>query len=56
MKVYIDLLSGDEMVSDSYKSQLIFNDACLEVKAKMVSKNDNVKIAADGKYQTSSQR
>ena len=48
MRVWIDFFSGDEMVSDSYKSELIFNDACLEVQAKFVSKNDNVKIA--GKY------
>mgnify|MGYP003706487791 CR=1 FL=1 len=48
MRVWIDFFSGDEMVSDSYKSEFIFNDACLEVQAKFVSKNDNVKIA--GKY------
>ena len=46
MKVWIDLFSGDEMVSDSYKSQLLFNDACLEVKAKFVTKgSDKVQIA-----------
>ena len=46
MKVWIDLFSGDEMVSDSYKHQLIFNDACLEVKAKFVTKgSDHVQIA-----------
>ena len=45
MKVWIDLLSGDEMVSDSYKMQMLFNDACLEVKAKFVTKNDNIQIA-----------
>ena len=48
MKVWIDLFSGDEMVSDSYKHQLIMNDAALEVKAKYVTKgNDNIKIASD---------
>ena len=45
MKVWIDLFSGDEMVSDSYKSQMLFNDACLEVKAKFVTKCDNIQIA-----------
>jgi hypothetical protein len=46
MKVWIDLFSGDEMISDSYKMQLTYNDACLEVKAKFVTKgNDNIKIA-----------
>ena len=49
MKVWIDLFSGDEMVSDSYKYQLIMNDACLEVKAKFTTKgSDNVQIA--GKF------
>ena len=48
MKVWIDVFSGDEMVSDSYKNQLIFNDACLEVKAKFTTKgSDFVAIAAD---------
>ena len=37
MKVWIDVFSGDEMVSDSYKSKLIFNDACLEVQCKYVT-------------------
>ena len=46
MRVWIDLFSGDEMVSDSYKMALTFNDACLEVKAKFVTKgSDNIKIA-----------
>ena len=48
MKVWIDVISGDEMVSDSYKHKLIMNDAALEVKAKFVTKgNDHVQIAAD---------
>ena len=48
MKVWIDLFSGDEMVSDSYKMQLIFNDACLEVQAKYITKgSDAIAIASD---------
>ena len=48
MRVWIDLFSGDEMVSDSYKMQKTMNDACLEVKAKFVTKgSDHVQIAAD---------
>ena len=48
MKVWKDVFSGDEMVSDSYKFALIYNDACLEVQAKFVTKgSDNIKIAAD---------
>ena len=34
MRVWIDLFSGDEMVSDSYPQKMLFDDACLEVKAK----------------------
>ena len=48
MRVWIDLFSGDEMVSDSYKMQLIFGDACLEVQAKYETKgSDNIAIASD---------
>jgi len=37
MKVWVDLFSGDEMCSDSYKQELIYDGACLEVKAKYVT-------------------
>ena len=37
MRVWTDVFSGDEMVSDSYKHQLIFNDACLEVQCKYIT-------------------
>ena len=37
MKVWIDVFSGDEMCSDSYKQELIYNDACLECKAKYIT-------------------
>ncbi len=48
MRVWIDIFSGDEMVSDSYPHQLIYDDACLEVQAKFTTKgNDFVAIAAD---------
>jgi hypothetical protein len=48
MKVWIDVFSGDEMVSDSYKSALIFNDACLEVQAKYITKgNEKIDIGGD---------
>ena len=48
MKVFKDIISGDEMFSDSYKHQLMFNDAVWEVKAKMVKKgSDFVAIASD---------
>ena len=49
MLVWKDIFSGDEMVSDSYKYRYLYNNACLEVKAKFTTKgSDFVKIA--GKY------
>jgi hypothetical protein len=48
MKVFIDLISGDEMVSDSYPHTYIMNDAILEVKGRYVKKgNTQVMIASD---------
>lgn len=41
MKVWKDILSGDEMVSDSYPHTYTFEDACLEVRSKLVTKNSN---------------
>ncbi|CDW75000.1 UNKNOWN [Stylonychia lemnae] len=41
MRVYKDIISGDEMVSDSYPNVLLFEDACLEVKSRLISKNAN---------------
>ena len=46
MKVWKDVFCGDEMVSDSYKMELIYDDACLKVKAKFITKgSDFVAIA-----------
>ena len=48
MRVWVDVFSGDEMVSDSYPHQLIYDGAALEVKAKFTTKgNDFIAIAAD---------
>jgi hypothetical protein len=48
MRVYVDLISGDEFVSDSYPSQLIHDDACLEVKGRYVKKgSEQIAIASD---------
>jgi hypothetical protein len=41
MKVWKDIISGDEMVSDSYPHTLTYEDAILEVKSRLVSKNKN---------------
>lgn len=38
MKVWIDLISGDEMVSDSYPHTEVFNGAGLEVKSRWMTK------------------
>lgn len=48
MKVFKDLISGDELCSDSYPHQLIYDDACLEVKGRYVKKGGNqIAIASD---------
>jgi hypothetical protein len=48
MKVWIDLISGDEMVSDSYKHVLCFGDAGLEVRASYKTKGvEQIAIASD---------
>ncbi len=49
MKVWMDILSGDEMVSDSYPQTLIFEDAGLEVKSRLVTKNANDDYGIGGK-------
>jgi hypothetical protein len=48
MKVWIDLISGDEMVSDSYPHSVTFDGAGLEVKARYRTKGiDQIAIASD---------
>ena len=41
MRVWKDILSGDEMVSDSYPYAELFDGAALEVKAKFITKKEN---------------
>jgi hypothetical protein len=41
MRVFKDIISGDEMVSDSYPNTLVFEDAALEVKSRLISKKAN---------------
>ena len=38
MKVWKDILNGNEIVSDSYKHEVTFDGACLEVRSKLVTK------------------
>ena len=48
MRIWSDIFSGDELCTDANKVELKFNDACLYVKAKYVTKgSDFVAIAAD---------
>ena len=48
MKVWIDLFSGDEMVSDSYKYKMLQDDTVLEIKAKYETKKSEF-VAIAGK-------
>lgn len=41
MKVWKDILSGDEMVSDSYPHTELFDGVCLEVKSRLLTKKAN---------------
>ena len=48
MKVFIDYISGDEFLSDSFPHELTMNDACIEAKAKYITKgSDNVAISPE---------
>ena len=48
MKVYTDLISGDEFFSDSFPHEITCNGACIEAKAKYVTKGkETVLIATD---------
>lgn len=49
MKVWIDIMSGDEMTSDSYPFSESFEGACLEVKSKLLTKNANEDFGIGGK-------
>jgi len=48
MKVFKDIISGDEFLSDSYPYVETYNGVCLEVKARYVKKgSDQIAIASD---------
>jgi len=48
MKVFKDLISGDEFFSDSYPHVISMNEACYEVTARYVKKGgDQIAIASD---------
>lgn len=50
MKVWKDILSGDEMVSDSYPHEESFGGACLEVKSRLLTKKENEDFGIAGKF------
>ena len=52
MKVWKDIISGDEMVSDSYPQTITFEDVCLEVKSRLVSKKGNEDFGIGGRLFT----
>ena len=48
MKVFKDLVSGDEFFSDSFPHEVIMNGAIIEARAKYVTKGqETVNIATD---------
>ena len=49
MRVWKDIISGDEMITDAFTITTLFDDAALEAKARFVSKkeNDDCGIAAN---------
>ena len=48
MRVWIDILSNDEMIADSYPYEITMEESCLEVKGKYTTKFDeNIQIASD---------
>lgn len=48
MKVYMDYISGDEFLSDSFPHEITMNDACIEAKAKYMTKGlDNIAISPE---------
>jgi hypothetical protein len=49
MKVWKDIISGDEMVSDSYPQVETFDGACIEVKSRLLTKKANEDFGISGK-------
>ena len=54
MKVFKDIMSGEEMVSDSYPNQEIFGGAALEVRSRLITKKINEDFGISGKTYTPS--
>ena len=48
MKVWKDILSGDEMTSDSYPFSTSFDETILEVKSRLITKKENEDFGIGG--------
>lgn len=48
MKVWKDIISGDEMVSDSYPQSTDFEDTALVVKSRLLTKKANEDFGIPG--------
>ena len=49
MRVWKDIISGDEMVSDSYQFADLFDGVALEVKSRLLTKRENEDFGIGGK-------
>ena len=54
MRVWKDILSGDEMISDSYPHEIIHENAVLKVKSRLIAKKANEDFGISGKYHRTS--
>jgi len=51
MKIYQDIFSGEEVISDSYKMEEIYDGVAIEVKGRMVVKGEaNVDIGCGNAF------
>ena len=51
MRVYFDLFSGDEMLSDSYPINPVYDDAAFEVPSRMIGKGgENIDIGRGNEF------
>jgi len=49
MRVWKDILSGDEMISDSYPHEFIHENAVMKVKSRLIAKKANEDFGISGK-------
>lgn len=56
MRVWKDILSGDEMISDSYPHEFIHENAVLKVRSRLIAKKANEDFGISGKSQGTSRK